>query len=133
MTFTVTTELATITVAAGTADAQAGTEVDVTGEGFQPGEEVTIESHSSPLLLATVNADASGVVAARVLIPTAAEPGAHHLVLTGATGATGRVPLDVSAAAQLAATGATPQALLLLAWTLVASGGALMWVRRRAS
>lgn len=50
--------------------------------GFQPGKEVTIVMHSTPVTLGTFTADASGLVTAEVTIPAAAEPGSHTLTVS---------------------------------------------------
>ncbi|MCW4385612.1 metallophosphoesterase family protein [Salinibacterium sp. SYSU T00001] len=57
----------------------------VTAAGFQPREEVRIELHSDPVLLATVTADADGGVSQRVTVPRTAPAAEHTIVLIGQT------------------------------------------------
>jgi hypothetical protein len=51
--------------------------------GFQPGEQVTLVMHSTPVTLGTFTADPSGVVTMTVSIPASAEAGSHRLTLSG--------------------------------------------------
>lgn len=64
--------------------AHPGDSVTVTSSGFTPGEHVTISLHSTPVALATVDADLHGSISAMVTIPADAVVGAHEIVLTGA-------------------------------------------------
>lgn len=77
----------------------AGGTLGVTGVGFDANETVVIELHSSPVELARVQANASGEVSTRVVIPAETTPGAHSVVLTGQTsGTVVSVPVEVLAA-----------------------------------
>ena len=73
-----------------TSEASPGDPVTVSGDGFQPGTEVAITFESTPVLLATVRADAAGRFSTVVRIPMDATPGEHTLKATG-LGADGRV------------------------------------------
>jgi hypothetical protein len=61
----------------------AGGPITVTGGGFMPATELTIELHSTPVVLGTTTTDGSGNYAANVVIPADTPPGAHQLVVTG--------------------------------------------------
>lgn len=128
--FTLTTALATISVSSGADDVPAGSQVSVSASGFQPGEMVTIELHSTPVLLTSLAANGAGEVHTTVTIPASTEPGSHQLVVTGATGATGSSPLRVHVRAALASTGDSTSTTGPLAAALILAGLALMVVRR---
>jgi hypothetical protein len=55
----------------------------VTAPGYAAGGSAEIYLHSDPVLLATVNADAGGVVRATITIPTSATAGAHSIEVRG--------------------------------------------------
>jgi hypothetical protein len=61
----------------------AGGTVTVSGGGFAASTELTIELHSTPVLLGTTTTDASGNYSAVVTIPVDTAPGAHSLVVSG--------------------------------------------------
>ena len=60
----------------------AGAPVGVSGDGFDPGSNVQITIHSTPVLLTTVAADGSGHFSATVTIP-AGFSGLHQITATG--------------------------------------------------
>lgn len=60
-------------------------EIQVSGEGFTPGETVSLYLHSDPLHLKDVTADAQGKFQTTVVIPSSAPAGSHHIVATGVT------------------------------------------------
>lgn len=60
-------------------------EIQVSGEGFTPGETVSLYLHSDPLHLKDVTADAQGKFQTTVVIPSTAPAGSHHIVATGVT------------------------------------------------
>ncbi|MTD13401.1 hypothetical protein GIS00_05515 [Nakamurella sp. YIM 132087] len=62
-----------------------GGALDITAAGFYPDETVTVTLHSTPIVLGSFIADASGAVAGTVTIPTDAEVGAHTITLDGVT------------------------------------------------
>ena len=62
--------------------AAVGARLTVSGTSFAPGEQVRLELHSTPVLLATVTADAQGRFTATLTVPRVA-PGAHQVVATG--------------------------------------------------
>ena len=79
---------------------QAGQQVTVQAPGFTPGEQVSVTLHSTPVVLGTVVANASGVVDTTVTIPSGTAPGAHELILTGLTsGTVVTIPITVTAVA----------------------------------
>ncbi|GAA4139987.1 beta strand repeat-containing protein [Leifsonia shinshuensis] len=139
----------------------AGQSVTLTASGFAGDSPVTFGIYSSPVALATVNADSSGVATATVVIP-AGYTGAHSLVAvgtapdgsdrvlrtdiqlpgastgtggggSGGSGSAAGSGSGASTAAQsgLAATGSDVTPVALLALSLLAAG-ALLLVRRRA-
>lgn len=61
----------------------AGDTLDVTGDGFEPGEDVTLVLHSAPVHLATARADRTGAVSATVTIPADTVAGSHTLRAAG--------------------------------------------------
>lgn len=113
-----------------------GAQTLVEASGFAPGATVTIELHSTPITLATVNADARGVVSVVVTIPADLEAGDHSLVFVVAAdpgtpgtpgtpgGGTVTIPAQV-----LSDTGAQTAPLLLAAFALLAAG--LVFATRR--
>ncbi|MBO9532496.1 MAG: VWA domain-containing protein [Solirubrobacteraceae bacterium] len=105
------------------------------GDGFAPGAPVQLEVHSTPTLLTTATADASGRVPdTPVRIPSGLKPGAHELVLVGVDPAGERhtatlafrvpgFPLPIGLAVALA--------LGLLVLLLLAGAAVAGWVGRR--
>ncbi len=61
----------------------AGGPITVTGGGFMPSTELTVELHSTPVVLGTTTTDIYGNYSATVVIPADTPPGAHQLVVTG--------------------------------------------------
>jgi hypothetical protein len=74
------------TVSVSAKAAAPGQEVGLQGNGFGPGQHLTVTLCSVPTVLGAVTADAQGHYQANVKIPTDAAPGAHHLVLADASG-----------------------------------------------
>ncbi len=60
-----------------------GDQLTVSGSGFQPSAPITIEFHSTPIVLARTHADDRGDFTVTVAVPTDASPGTHHFVATG--------------------------------------------------
>jgi len=142
------------------ASARPGDTLTLSGSGFMPGEPVSVVLHSTPVELASVKADESGVAQATVTLPSDTPVGAHEITLTGAySRITGSAPLTVAApggsatdpgnsgqgtgstpasgsasgSAQLAATGAElPDGMLLLGALMLLIGVAVIRIRRRA-
>jgi len=112
------------------ANAGAGSSITVTGTGFEPGESVAIELHSTPVLLGTVIANSSGAISGTFTIPASAPEGSHSLVLTGSV--TGVSSGGITIGGPLAFTGTNPVPLGLGAVALVGIGIGLI-LRRRAS
>lgn len=133
--------------------ARPGGAVTVSGAGFEPGEKVRVELHSTPIVLGAVTADAAGAAQTTVTIPTGVEGDTHELVLIGETSgrsaqtaltivrsvvggaypATAGVPgkTDPAGGRQLAATGVSDGSISGIAATALAlvAGGVLL--RRR--
>lgn len=130
---------ATVSLSAGTI--AAGGSLRVSGSAFEAGETLMIELRSTPVVLATVAADAAGALSARVTVPGDTMPGAHRIVLTAASGESVSAALTVTAASSasdgsLASTGSNGAAAWWAAGgALVALGlgSALLWVRRMRS
>ncbi|MFE7408003.1 choice-of-anchor G family protein, partial [Isoptericola sp. NPDC057559] len=84
----------------------AGGTTTVTGDGFTPGEDVTVQltdPDGNPVGdLVTVTAGDDGTITAEVPVPADAEPGDHTVVATDSSGATAEGPLAVTAAPTVA-------------------------------
>jgi len=65
-----------------------GEQTRVTGQGFAPGEQVTVTMYSTPRVLARVVAGPTGAIDVSVMIPTDAALGAHRMVAMNASSAT---------------------------------------------
>ena len=61
----------------------AGGPVTVSGGGFMPSTELTVELHSTPVVLGTTTTDVYGNYSASVVIPADTAPGVHQLVVSG--------------------------------------------------
>lgn len=119
-----------------------GGALSFTGSGFTAGEKVSVIAHSTPLVLGSVTADATGAVAGSVKVPATFPMGAHTLELLGATSGVvvsasftvGSVPsaatdMIAQPSSHAAETGTVVLAALLAASTL----GGLVLRRRRAT
>jgi len=113
--------------------ARRGSAVDVRGAGFQPGEQVQVWLHSTPMLLLGVTASSDGEVDAAVTIPVATPVGDHTLEVRGlASGVGGGTPLQVvEADAALEVTGSDAGALAALGAVALAAGLVLLLLVRR--
>lgn len=67
-----------------------GSQINITGAGFEPGTKVVVIMHSTPFELGEAVVAPSGDFALTGLIPLMAAPGAHHIEVTG-TAADGSV------------------------------------------
>ncbi|WP_022891305.1 GH92 family glycosyl hydrolase [Agromyces subbeticus] len=127
--------------------------VTVTGEGFAPGEKITVEVHSDPVVVGTATATARGAFSLTFTLPDV-PVGAHRVVVTGETSAVpvsfafevlpAQVPGDGSSGtggptdpsvAALSNTGVDGTLLAIVggaAALLVLIGAALVFLRRRA-
>lgn len=121
---------------------EAGKEITVTGEEFEPGTDVIVELHSAPVVLGTTTVAGNGTFSLTATIPSSTPAGAHQIVvLVGST--------QIAAqAVTIAAAGGTSGLDGPLAWTggdlavvwlgsgaallLLALGITLIVVRRRA-
>ena len=106
-----------------------GETITINAHGFQPGEAVEVWLLSTPVLLATVQADANGSVSTMVTIPSGTTPGSHHIELRGELSGTFASALTVTEA--LAGTGANIGSSALVAALLMFAGFALLVTRRR--
>jgi hypothetical protein len=70
-------------LAISTSDASPGEPVTVAGDGFAAGSDVTITFESTPVVVGTARADATGRFTTQVRIPLDATPGMHTLRATG--------------------------------------------------
>ncbi|HET8780733.1 MAG TPA: hypothetical protein VFM66_11715, partial [Agromyces sp.] len=120
------------------ADVKPGDAVTVAGEGFAPGETVTIELRSQAVRLGEAVADDTGAFSAAVTIPSDTAKGEHHVVLTGESPestislAITVDPDTVILPGGIATTGAVVAPVLTVGVLLVAVGVALfIWRRRR--
>ena len=135
----------TMTPAAGSSDkVVAGKTMVVSGTGYLPGSTVTVLIYSSPQVLTTVVADASGNFTVTVTVPAGLTAGQHTLVASGVDNAgnarftTLAVTVSASGVAtisgpKLAATGADVTAPLLGGLAALAIGGGLIVASRRRS
>jgi hypothetical protein len=121
-----------------------GTTITVSGSGYAPGSTVSVAIYSTPQVLTTVVADASGNFTVTVTVPAGLAAGEHTLVASGVDNAGNpryvNLPVTVSAsgtatiaAATLAYTGADVLAPALGGLAAVAVGTGLIVVRRRAA
>ncbi|WP_022891046.1 family 78 glycoside hydrolase catalytic domain [Agromyces subbeticus] len=119
------------------AAAKPGDTITVTGEGFAPGETVTIELRSEPVRLGQAVADDAGAFSTSVTIPSDTATGEHHIVLTGEdpestiSFAITVDPDTVILPGGIATTGAVVAPALTLGLLLAAAGAALVIIRRR--
>jgi predicted alpha-1,2-mannosidase len=136
------------------ASGRPGDLVTVLGEGFAPGETVTVEVHSDPVTVGTATASDKGAFSLTFTVPEIAV-GEHSIVVTGAdsekpvslpfrvlaaqlpgdgsTGASG--PADSSVTGRLSTTGvdgSSAVSLGLLALLVIGAGGLVLVLRRRA-
>ncbi|WP_341579836.1 hypothetical protein [Microbacterium schleiferi] len=74
---------ATRGITASASDVTQGGQVVLSGGGFGPNETVQIELHSTPVVLASIPASATGTFSTTVTIPAGTAPGAHTLVARG--------------------------------------------------
>lgn len=136
-----------------TGEVVAGGTLKIDAAGFLPGEKITVTLYSTPVVLATLLADAQGRVLTTVTIPAATAPGAHTievkgessglkislpiLVKAGAAGPTTTTSRPTSTPAKytplLAKTGTTASALVPWAAGLMLVGGAALAFTRRRS
>jgi 5'-nucleotidase len=116
-----------------------GNQVTIDSSGWKASSDVTITLHSTPVVLGTVTADASGNVHATETIPSGTAVGAHTIELTG-TDPTG-APRDVtsqitvttgSGGGSLPRTGAAIAAMVGVALVMFFGGSALSRARKRA-
>jgi LPXTG-motif cell wall-anchored protein len=125
-----------------------GAKLSVTADGFTSGETVTITVQSTPVVLATVTADGSGVITTTVTLPASLAAGDHTLTVTGATstataslafvvvaagsgGGTGSEPGTGTGSGSLPDTGANIAGPLAIAFGLLVAGAVLVLGSRR--
>jgi len=94
------------TVTSNTSSIGSGGSLTVTGSNFVPGETITLDLHSTPVMLDTTAADGTGAFTATVTIPSDAPPGAHTIVATGASGDAASTAITL--VSSISTTGATP-------------------------
>ncbi len=115
---------------AGASSLGPGGSTEVTAAGFEPGEPVRVELHSTPVHLRDSLADDQGVVRTQITIPLDTAPGDHTIHLIGLrSGVDVAIPIQVLAAqapAQapetLPLTGADSTGLATAGWALLAAG-----------
>ena len=132
-----------------------GQQVTVEITGLQPYSTVVVELHSTPVVLGTFTADATGTLRVPVTIPASAPLGSHTIVATGmspsGTPVTASIPVMVTSTTAtttpggtggtggsggtgvtfLPRTGADFAALLTVGGALVIAGGAAVRTARR--
>lgn len=98
-----------------------GSTITVHAAGFEPGETVRVELHSTPVLLGTTVAGSDGTISVDVALPAGTAHGSHTIVATGTT--SGRVvTIALSVAETLAFTGTDPRPALAAAAALTGLG-----------
>jgi titin len=129
-----------LALAAGSSSTVApGKTVTVTGTGYAPGSSVSVVIYSTPQVLTTIIADASGNFSVQVTIPAGLAAGSHTLVASGvdASGVLRYVTLPVtvtsSGTAALAYTGADVGLPAIGGLVAVAVGAGLLVARRRSN
>lgn len=131
-TLTLTVDLPVIDLSLSAGSVKAGEFIAIDATGFLPNEEVTVTLHSTPVLLATLHADASGVLSAQVRIPADTEAGSHTIIVEGANGATASAGLTVTAADdELSGTGADSAGIAGIALLLLVAGAGAVVIARR--
>ncbi len=99
---TFTVEAAPASISLSSAWTGAGGSNTVTGSGFAPGETVRIVLQSDPVEVGVLTANGSGAISGSFVVPRTTEPGAHTVVVTGATSArAASSSLSVRAAASI--------------------------------
>jgi hypothetical protein len=84
----------------GTPSARVGGTLALVATGFQPGESVVATLHSTPVVVGTFVADATGKVTATIKIPTGTTLGSHQVLFVGAISQrSGAISINVVAAA----------------------------------
>lgn len=121
------------------ATAAPGGTIQIDESGFVPGEDVPVVLYSTPTVLATLTASATGQVQGTVTIPAGTTPGTHTLVLYGQSTTKAATITVQAAAAQeprtLPRTGADPwmPAALVASTVLLLAGAHLVGRSRRLS
>jgi len=113
------------------AGAVAGTTVTLTGAGFQAGEPLEVWLLSTPVQLASPNADAAGTFSATVTIPANVTPGAHILEVRGAQSPTLSQGFTVFAALPETGPSDSVGPAAIAAVVLIAAGAGLLIARQR--
>jgi len=119
-----------------------GEEVRLSGAGYAPGASIDITIESTPRLLTTVTAGATGAFSVIVEIPAGFPAGSHTLKATGADPTGGlrvlSVPVTVepatgqsSGSGSLVRTGSNTTLLVGVGVAAIAGGSALLRARRR--
>jgi len=109
---------------------RAGQDLTVEATGLGAGEGADIWLHSTPVLLTSAVADSTGALHVVARIPAATTPGTHTVIVRTAGGAVGRATIRVTAAGDLATTGAEVARTAGLAVLAVLAGAAALGWRR---
>ncbi len=125
-----------------------GDTITFSGGGFKGGSEITITVYSTPQVLGTTVADASGNFSVQVTLPSNLDPGAHRLEASGVdpSGSPLTVSLDftvvsagqtseagaVTPSGSLPYTGSDVGRIVGVGLAAVVVGGAAVWGARRA-
>lgn len=119
-----------------TSQPAAGGQVHITASGFMPNSTVQIYIHSTPVLLATVKADANGVVNATVQVPSTFAAGSAHTIQAQGTDPSGKAITDslnvvLAGGSSLPFTGVDALGLGAAAAGLVGFGSFMLFASRR--
>jgi hypothetical protein len=114
-----------------------GETATLAGGGFAPGAPVTVSVYSTPVLLATTTADATGAIRVTVTLPADLAAGQHHVEAVGPAPGGGTNTLTVaftvtgSSGGALSNTGFPGILALSAAGILLIAGGLLVFAGRR--
>ncbi len=100
-----------------------GGQITVHGSGFKPNSEISATLHSSPVLLGTVTANASGTFVQKFAVPKNTSIGNHQLVVSGINSSDASVSSTLSLTVnELPATGSHTTTLIVIASAFIVLG-----------
>lgn len=114
-----------------------GASATLSGGGFAPGAPVTVSVYSTPVLLATTTADATGTIRVTVTLPVDLAAGQHHVEAVGPAPGGGTNTLTIaftvtsSSGGALSYTGFPGTLAVSAAAVLLIAGGLLVFAGRR--
>jgi hypothetical protein len=132
-TIKVNVQVNAVQTSVGASQASPGDQVDVQASGLQPGENVQVNLHSTPVLLTKAQADSNGTVHVTVNLPDEAELGQHHIEILGEHSGSHQTPISLIAPAPASnSSSSTPWGVIAIAVLGAAVVGATgVWMARR--